>query len=148
MTHLVQGQRFILQPALARTGKPATAPHGRILLQLCTVPAFEELPATAGQQWRLSFENFGMVSFKLTSQRARYWEFPGPGIRAARSAFMIGLPLAPQITVMRFENNVDWSRTCLNFKIFSYDKVDRGAIPFYGEIFRHLRVKATVIAHR
>ena len=58
-----------------------------------------------------------------------YWEFPGPGKRAARSAFMIGLPLAPQITVMRFENNVDWSRTRLNFKIFSYDRVDRGAIP-------------------
>ena len=36
-----------------------------------------------------------------------YWEFPGPGNRAARFAFMISLPLAPLITVMRFENNAD-----------------------------------------
>ena len=46
-----------------------------------------------------------------------YWEFPGPGKRAARSAFMIGLSLTPQITVMRFANNVDWFRTRFNFKI-------------------------------
>ena len=68
-----------------------------------------------------------------------HWEFSGPGKRAARSAFMIGLPFTPQITVMRFGNNVDWSRIRLNFKIVNYGRIDSGAVPLYGEIFRHLR---------
>ena len=81
--------------------------------------------------------NSRMFSFKLKSQAAiSESEVPVSSERAARSAFMAGLPLAPQITVTKCENNINWSRTHLNLKFFSYDRVDLTC--------RHLRVKVTI----